>query len=241
MGNELSVKSELSTESGIFQLLLNKFSEWMTFKIFAVLLLVLIFLFKRSGCCTLCELWGSFKRKTMSVGQWIVNKVRFVFCVPGSPGSSKSLKGHTVLYYCQNNDADERFQTFCGQFLPDLPVKKFEKGDNIPKGLCMILLLPNDNRQNNADVLCHLIKDNMTKYDLKDNQIENITLTQISFDGNNTYKPPNLMNEDIFETINLETGVNFLSFINITYSDENNFERCTINKTAARKLRLLLN
>lgn len=210
----------------------------MTFKIFAVLLLVLIFLFKRSGCWTLCELWGSFKRKIMSVPQWIGNKLQSIFCFRGSP---KSLKGPPVLYYCQNNDADERFQTFCGQFLPDLSVKRFEKGNRIPKGLCMILLLPNDNRQNNADVLCDLIKDNVTKYDLTDDQTKNITLVQISFDGNNTYKPPNLMNEDIFETINLTTDCKFFSFINITYSDENNFERYTINKTAARDLQMLLN
>lgn len=74
-----------------------------------------------------------------------------------------------------------------------------------------------------------------------DDQTKNITLVQISFDGNNTYKPPNLMNEDIFETINLTTDCKFFSFINITYSDENNFERYTVNKTAARDLQMLLN
>lgn len=45
----------------------------------------------------------------------------------------------------------------------------------------MILLLPNDNRQHNADVLCDLIKDNMTKYDLKGTAI-NISINSISKD-----------------------------------------------------------
>lgn len=74
-----------------------------------------------------------------------------------------------------------------------------------------------------------------------DDDIENITLVQISFDGNNTHKPPNLMNDDIFEIINFKTGRNFSSFINITYSDENNFKFCTVNRRAARELQSLLN
>lgn len=239
MGNNISVRSaysELSPEAGVFQLLLNKCSDWMAFKIFAILLLVLVFLFKRSGCWRLCDLWGSLKRKITSVGRWIGNKFT---CGP----SWSVVLGRKVLYYCQNDDEDERFQRFCGEFLQntDISVQKLLTGDDIPTELhaCMILLLPNDNRQNNADVLYDLISDNMNKYNLKDDHIKNITLIQISFDGNNAYKPPNLMNEDIFEIINLKIGGNFSSFINITYSDDNNFKHCTVNRGAARELETL--
>lgn len=44
------------------------------------------------------------------------------------------------------------------------------------------------------------------------------------------------MNEDIFEIINFEIGGNFFLFINIIYFDENNFERCIINKIVVRNL-----
>lgn len=67
-----------------------------------------------------------------------------------------------------------------------------------------------------------------------------ITLIQISFDGNNATNPPNLMNEDIFESIKIKVERDFASFINIIYKDEHSFEAGVINKIAADKLQAVL-
>lgn len=75
----------------------------------------------------------------------------------------------TDIYYCQRDDADESFQTFCGQFLPDLSVEKLSYGDSIPKRLFMVLSVPNDNRQNNPEVLKESIKEIMNRFEIKGN------------------------------------------------------------------------
>lgn len=103
----------------------------------------------------------------------------------------------------------------------------------------MILFLPKYNRQNNADVLTDVIKEIRNKFKLKEEQ--DITLIQISFDGNNKDDPPNLMVEDIFDSIKIQCKpCNFSSFINITYSDEKTFESGTVNRKAAKKFISLL-
>lgn len=70
---------------------------------------------------------------------------------------------------------------------------------------------------------------------------KDITLIQMSFDGNNATSPPNLMNEDIFERIKIKVRWDFASFINIIYSNDYNFEAGVTNKIAAEKLRAVSN
>lgn len=66
--------------------------------------------------------------------------------------------------------------------------------------------------------------------------VKEIILIQISFDGNNNINPPNVMNEDIFESVKRKVMWDIASYINIIYTDLYNFEDCDINEIAARKL-----
>lgn len=61
-------------------------------------------------------------------------------------------------------------------------------------------------------------------------------LVQISFDGNNSENPPNLMTDDTFERIQIRLKRKFASYINIVYTGKHNFEDCDMNRNAANKL-----
>lgn len=78
----------------------------------------------------------------------------------------------TDLYYCQKDYADEKFESFCGNFLPNLSVKELEIGEPIPRRLFMVLNLPCYNRQNNVDVLSDIIRNIVEKYRLQGNVID---------------------------------------------------------------------
>lgn len=65
-------------------------------------------------------------------------------------------------------------------------------------------------------------------------------LVQISFDGNNSENPPNLMTDDTFERIQIRLKRKFASYINIVYTGKHNFEDCDNNRNAANKLKSLL-
>lgn len=66
-----------------------------------------------------------------------------------------------------------------------------------------------------------------------------ISLVQLSFDGNNSINPPNLMNEDTFDMLKHRLELQLASFINIIYTDVYDFEDCGINKRAAIMLKSL--
>lgn len=100
--------------------------------------------------------------------------------------------------------------------------------------LLMVFILPSVNRQNNVEVLCSYISKLKKKYHLDDKR--EITLVQISFDGNNSINPPNLAKGSTFATLKAEFALNLVSCIDIIYKDEYNFEKCEINEKAARNL-----
>lgn len=67
---------------------------------------------------------------------------------------------------------------------------------------------------------------------------QQICVVYISFDGNNSQSPPNLMNKSVFEEIqSKETRLS--SYINIIFTDDYNFIDCSINEEAANDLKLL--
>lgn len=70
-------------------------------------------------------------------------------------------------------------------------------------------------------------------------EIKDIRLIQISFDGNNRFSPPNLINGDTFETLKSELDWEISSCIDIIYTDVYNFVDCDINRRAAREIELL--
>lgn len=70
---------------------------------------------------------------------------------------------------------------------------------------------------------------------------KDLILIYISFDGNNNINPPNVMDEDMFESVKSETMWDIASYINIIYTDLYKFEDCDINKRAVRRLELLSN
>lgn len=71
--------------------------------------------------------------------------------------------------------------------------------------------------------------------------IKDIILIHISFDGNNSINPPNVMNESIFESVKRNVMWDIASYVNIIYTDMYTFEDCDINKSAVRELYSLSN
>lgn len=65
---------------------------------------------------------------------------------------------------------------------------------------------------------------------------EDIILIQISFDGNNSDCPPDLMEGYSFQRLKNEVNLNFVSCINIIYTGNYDFKDCDINNKAKRKL-----
>lgn len=66
-----------------------------------------------------------------------------------------------------------------------------------------------------------------------------IRLVQISFDGNNTNNPPNLIEGDVFERVNNEVNGLVNSCIDVIYKDAYEFIHCDVNQKAAITLELL--
>lgn len=66
-----------------------------------------------------------------------------------------------------------------------------------------------------------------------------IRLVQISFDGNNTNNPPNLIEGDAFERVNNEVNGLVNSCIDVIYKDAYEFIHCDVNQKAAITLELL--
>lgn len=65
-----------------------------------------------------------------------------------------------------------------------------------------------------------------------------ISLVQISFDGNCSWNPPYLMDRNMFEKLQNASGMNFNSYINIIYTDAFHFMDCDINQLAANSLQM---
>lgn len=89
-------------------------------------------------------------------------------------------------------------------------------------------------------IVCEIYKNHISIFffpvDIKD-----IILIHISFDGNNSINPPNVMNESIFESVKRNVMWDIASYVNIIYTDMYTFEDCDINKSAVRELYSLSN
>lgn len=77
--------------------------------------------------------------------------------------------------YCQNDEADGKFKTFCDRFLEGLSIKQLMrenidvKNESIPGPLFLVLILPCANRQNNLDVLTDSITEISNTFKLNGN------------------------------------------------------------------------
>lgn len=241
---------DLDGTPGIFQVL-KRCSMWLTFMI----LLVLILLCKRHGencagnmLCTCClfirwiqesviwlgnkfnQLFGFCRQKLATAINWLGNN----FFEPNDNSMRPLAKD---LNYCQKDLSDNGFKTFCGKFIPDIPLKQLNVDEPTVGRIFMVLELPSINRQNELDVLCDDITNVTEKYSLEGK--DDIVLIQISFDGNNIDDPPDLMTDETFERIQKRRKRKFVSYINIVYTGKHQFQECNINRVAADKLRLL--
>lgn len=137
------------------------------------------------------------------------------------------------LYYFQNDYGDGNFEKFCRKFLPKYSVNQLTDRPITSEQSILVLILPIDNRQNVLDVLSDLIEQAMKKHDFSGKQ--QICVVHISFDGNNSQRPPNLMNRTVFEALQSKT-TRLSSYINIIYTDDYNFIECGVNRDAAEEL-----
>lgn len=144
---------------------------------------------------------------------------------------------NSSIYYCQKDSKDDTFKRFCSIFLPQLEVKELKAGQTTDSRLFLVLNLPIENRQNREEILSVFIAQVCAKYQIKGNT--EISLVQISFDGNCSWNPPCLMDKTIFEKLKNATERNFASYINIIYTDAFHFIDCDINELAAETLRAL--
>lgn len=144
---------------------------------------------------------------------------------------------NSSIYYCQKDSKDDTFKRFCSIFLPQLEVKELKAGQTTDSRLFLVLNLPIENRQNREEILSDFIAQVCAKYQIKGNT--EISLVQISFDGNCSWNPPCLMDKTIFEMLKNATERNFASYINIIYTDAFHFIDCDINELAAETLKAL--
>lgn len=68
---------------------------------------------------------------------------------------------------------------------------------------------------------------------------DDIRLVQISFDGNNSSNPPNLIDGNTFERVNNKVNGIINSCIDVVYKDAYEFIHCDVNQKAAITLELL--
>lgn len=73
------------------------------------------------------------------------------------------------LYYCQNDQAYNAFEHFCGSSLEDISLRKPNVDEPDVGRIFLVLELPSKNRQNNVDVLSEDIEDILEKHLLKGN------------------------------------------------------------------------
>lgn len=73
------------------------------------------------------------------------------------------------LYYCQNDQAYNAFEHFCGRSLEDISLRKPNVDEPAVGRIFLVLELPSKNRQNNVDVLSEDIEDILEKHLLKGN------------------------------------------------------------------------
>lgn len=73
------------------------------------------------------------------------------------------------LYYCQNDQAYNAFEHFCGRFLQDISLRKLNVDEPTVGRIFLVLELPSKNMQNNEDVLSKDIGDIIKKHLLKGN------------------------------------------------------------------------
>nr|XP_034316031.1 serine-rich adhesin for platelets-like isoform X2 [Crassostrea gigas] len=140
------------------------------------------------------------------------------------------------IFYCQKDDDDKHFKKFCKKFLQNVSIKQLRNEEDAPVQVFLVLDLPIDNRQDITGVLSKLIMQTMTKHQFNGNT--KVHLVHISFDGNCSRFPPNLMNDSLFEELKNTVNWNFESYIDIIYTDDYLFTDCDINIKAAKKLRL---
>lgn len=144
---------------------------------------------------------------------------------------------NSSIYYCQKDSKDDTFKRFCSIFLPQLEVKEYKAGQTTDCRLFLVLNLPIENRQNREEILSDFIAQVCAKYQIKGNT--EISIVQISFDGNCSWNPPCLMDKTIFEKLKNATERNFASYVNIIYTDAFHFIDCDINELAAETLKAL--
>lgn len=65
-------------------------------------------------------------------------------------------------------------------------------------------------------------------------------LVQISFDGNCSQNPPNLMTNTVFDALQNNVNIYFDLYINIIYTDDYNFIKCKKNEEATEGIKLYL-
>lgn len=63
-----------------------------------------------------------------------------------------------------------------------------------------------------------------------------ICLVQISFDGNCSWNPPSLMDDNTFKSLKNSFKLNFASYTNVIYEDAFQFTFCDINWSAATEI-----
>lgn len=74
------------------------------------------------------------------------------------------------IIYCQEDETDGNFETFCRQFLNGLSIEPLEKkSTKLPGQLFLVLILPSANRRNNLDFLSESITEIQRRFKLKGN------------------------------------------------------------------------
>lgn len=151
--------------------------------------------------------------------------------------SDSNGKQASSLNYFQRNKEDKQFETFCTQHLPDCLVEEVEIKNTIPDPLLLVFNLPPVNRQDNFKVLYDYLEDIDTTFKIKGKT--EFILVMISFDGNVSNNPPNVMTDSLFRKLKntLHEGWKFKSYINIIYADEYDYTECEINIKSREKLK----
>ncbi|XP_065943145.1 uncharacterized protein [Magallana gigas] len=148
-------------------------------------------------------------------------------------------KQTSCLYYCQKDTKDKEFEDFCTLSLSGCRVQKLVKGQKIPTPILLVLNLPPVNRQDIFEVISNYIVDINNTFDFKGET--DVILVQISFDGNFSSNPPNVINDSLFRKLKKtpKVSLKLKAYINIIYADEYDYIDCEINREAQEKLCML--
>lgn len=145
--------------------------------------------------------------------------------------TSEDTKG---LYFCQRDEEDKQFENFCTLYLPKCRVQKLKKGQTIPGPLFLVLNIPPVNRQDNVKVISKSIDDIYRLFNIE--EYSEVILVQISFDGNFSSNPPNMMDDVLFEKLEIAVARKFNSYINIVYADGYDYTNSPFNMESAERL-----